>query len=154
MTTVIEAADPASITRALQAILEETPDLFGVPIDRSGAIPEDSSDWIGIYGTGIRYDSRALGVATGFRMQRFALLVLVRTTSTNDGEQCEDRLGELVKAVMSAVLNNPTLRGTVANLTEDLNVIFDTFQKDDTEPYVQEATIFINAEIYVNVKEV
>ncbi len=150
---IVSAIDVSSITGAIYAMLTDAPSVggMGVIVEVAEQINEGPTDngWVGIYHERLRFPARALGVAAGFRKQLTSLIVLIQASDPDSGQACGERLGELVKNVVSVVLNDTTLRGTVENIGEDLEVSYERYEKGD-DGYNQTAALYLVAEAYVN----
>jgi hypothetical protein len=116
----IIAVDPIAGARAIQQILKDHADVQAIDpkIERAEPINEDPSKcpWVGIYTLRVPFPSRALGFGGGYRAANPEYSLICQTTHPLDGAVCQDLLGELVKAVTSALLSDPSLKGVVQML--------------------------------------
>lgn len=133
----------ATVARTLQDILSHSvePKLEYVPVTR-GSPPDDSAimsgGWIGIYPESINYQPRTVGVGGGFMQYELRINVVLRFMHTHDPEVLEDSLEDLVQAVVSVVLTNFTLSGTV-EATSLGQVRYADYNKGDSGGFTQTA---------------
>lgn len=120
--TVIQTINVGEVTKALEAWLKSWPGLLDIQatIERSEPVNEspDRCPWVGIYRARAGFPQRALGLGSGYRRQEVSLVLVLTESSTDSGEDCEDRLEALVQAVTSALCNNESISGTVNTLAE------------------------------------
>lgn len=141
---IITTVDIASVARAVTEILKDSQTLQDIGVKhtkRAAPVNQDPSKcpWLGVYPTRTPFLPRALGMGSGYRAQDNEFIVICQVAHANDPEACQDRLGLLVQGVTSALLTDPTLKGTVQTLG-DFEVTFDSYEKvDDT--ILQSATI-------------
>lgn len=64
------------------------------------------------------FPSRTLGLGAGYRGQNNEFVVLCQQSHQSDGAECLRLLGQLTQAATSALLSDPTLKGTVLTLDE------------------------------------
>lgn len=118
--TVIVPANVADITQAIEAMLNDSPDVgqAGVLVERSAEerLTPTLHGWVGIYRDGVDYPPRTLGFGAGMRNQLIRLYLVVQETDPTSGDECEDRLEALKQKVVGVLLSDPSLRGTVATL--------------------------------------
>lgn len=116
----IITVDPIAGARAIVQILKDHADVQAIDpnIERAEPINEDPSrcPWVGVYTLRVPFPTRALGYGPGFRAENPEYTVICQTTHANDGGVCQDELGELIKAVTSALLSDTTLKGAVQML--------------------------------------
>jgi hypothetical protein len=139
----ILTADIAAMAKAVVEILKDSQAMqdIGATVERGEPINEDPSrcPWVGVYLTRTPFPSRALGMGGGYRAQDSEFIVICQATNPSDGAACQDSLGLLVQAVTSALLSDPSLKGTVQMLGE-FDAAFDVYQKVD-DAIFQSATV-------------
>jgi len=91
---------------------------IGATVDLAEPVNEDPSRCprIQIFPLRIPFPSRALGMGAGYRAQNNEFVVLFQQTHPNEGAECLALLGALVQAGTSALLSDPSLKGTVQML--------------------------------------
>jgi hypothetical protein len=151
----VRTVNVSTITRAVLEMLRD--DLViggkGVQVERATSwdFPPGANGWVGVYRRNVRYPPRALGMTQGFREQRTSILVLVRESNYESGEACEDALEDLLQRVMSTLLNDHSLKGTVDTLGEEIVVTYDAYEKSEEGPWVQTAFIQFEGLVRVSV---
>lgn len=110
----------ASITQAIEEMLGDALDIgqAGVIIERSAEerLTPTLHGWVGIYRDGIDYPARTLGMGSGYRNQLVRITLLVQESDPSSGDECEDRLEDLMQKVVGVLLSDPSLKGTVQTL--------------------------------------
>lgn len=131
--TVIVPTNVSEITRAIQSMLNDSPDVgqAGVLVERSGEerLSPTANGWVGIYRDGIDYPPRTLGMGSGYRNQLIRLYLVLQETDPTSGDECEDRLEELLQKVVGVLLSDPSLGGTVQTL-DAFTVTYRAFKGD------------------------
>jgi hypothetical protein len=116
----IITVDVAEVCRAIQTLLKDSQDVqdIGAAVELAEPVNEDPTrcPWVGIYPLRSPFPTRTLGMGGGFRAQNPEFVLVCQEQHANDGGACLDALGKLVKAVTSAVLTDPSLKGTVQML--------------------------------------
>lgn len=133
----------STVSKALQAmLLREVQD---AQVQRSEQIPEEPArcPWIGIYRADARYPIRTLGLGSGMRQQRLRFILLLKHADIRSGEACEEVLEDLVQRVLSALLSDTTIGGTVENL-DDLEVRYSDYQKAADKRFMQTAAVYVS----------
>lgn len=134
----------SEVTKAIEAMLDDAADIgqAGVIIERSEEINESPTKhgWIGIYPDQISFPLRTLGMGAGYRNQAIRPFLLVQESDLSSGAECEDRLEALLQKVVGVLLSDPSLRGTVQTLAEELTVRRVKFGKSEGV-YMQMAQI-------------
>lgn len=104
----------------------------GVLIERSAEprMTATPHGWVGVYRERIDYPPRTLGLGAGYRNQLIRLFLLVQESDPTSGDECEDRLEELLQNVIGVLLSDPTLKGTVQTLDE-FSVVHESYDKND-----------------------
>lgn len=145
--TVITTVDDAVITAALVAWLQSWPALVDLQasIEDSEAVNQspEKCPWVGVYHSRTSLVPRTLGMGTGYRQQRVTVALLMNAASSDSGVDCKVRLGELVKAVTSALCSNESISGTVDAL-EDIEVVKSNYAQVGNA-YFQEAVVTLTA---------
>jgi hypothetical protein len=144
------------ITRALREQLStalELSEKFGNGVRVESAEPVNESPercpWIGVYKQTQSLPSRTLGTGTGSRHQRVSVLVLMQETSSQSGQDCEDRLNVLVNESLTAILDDESLGGTVMTI-EEIDVTYTDFRREGAA-FLQEAVLSLSAMAQVTV---
>jgi hypothetical protein len=113
----------ANVAEMLQAVRDLLKDYQGIQdIGAKVDLAEPSNDdpsrcpLIQIFPVRSSFASRALGMGAGYRAQDNEFFVQFQQTHANDGDACFALLGELVQAGTSAMLTDPTLKGTVLTI--------------------------------------
>jgi hypothetical protein len=153
---VITPINVGDVTAALVAMLEEHPMIgnAGVTVDRSTEPPEDpgTSGYVGVFKGSMRFVPKTLGRGTGYREQNIRLALSIRMSGFEDGEEGEIALENLVVQVVSCLLSDTTLRGTVDNLGNDFEVQYPLL-KDKEDEFLQIANVFFEGLTNVRISE-
>lgn len=140
---MITAVDFAEVARAGEQMLKDSQAMQDIEakVERAEPVNEDPSrcPWVGVYPTRGLFPIRTLGLGAGYRAQEPELIFICQASHQSDGAACQDSLGILVQAVTSAILSDPTLKGTVRTLN-DFEVTFDRYDKVD-DVIMQSATV-------------
>lgn len=141
----ITPTDVSEITKRIQEILQDHPDLQECIVERSAEVNEipGRCPWLCIYRLGVEYPIRTLGLGNGFRQQRVELMLYAQQADGSDPEECEERLEQLVVSCISALLSDPTLRGIVDTIDE-FKVSYVDYDKSEAG-YTQTAAITFTA---------
>jgi hypothetical protein len=135
--------DIAEVVIAVDALLKDSQDVhdIGANVELAEQINEDPTrcPWVGVYPVRCQFPSRALGMGGGYRAQNPEFFVVCQQQNALDGRSCLASLGQLVKAVTSAILSDPSLKGTVQMLG-DFDVEFSGYQQVN-DAIMQTATI-------------
>jgi hypothetical protein len=117
---IIQTADMAEMLRAVRDLLKDWQGVqdIGATVDLAEPVNEDPGrcPLIQIFPTRTPFPSRTLGMSGGYRAQNNEFVILFQQTHANDGEACLNALGLLVQAGTSALLSDPSLKGTVQML--------------------------------------
>lgn len=138
----------ADVTSAVLAMLNEHPQIgnLGVTVERSAEPPDDpgTEGYVGLFKGSVRFEPRVLGHGSGYRQQRIRLALSVRMSGYESGEECEIALENLLTNVISCILSDSTLRGTVDEIGQDFEVQYPLL-RDKEEEFLQIANIFFEA---------
>ena len=139
----------AEITAALQTQLQDHVLLrdFKVSVQRGEYLNVDASltPWVGIYKGNVEFDPRTLGRGAQNWSAQVHLDIVVQAHG-DGGAAAEDKLGDAVQRVISAMLEDLTFRGTV-EMVKKYTVEF-TYQRTDTSTLdFQTAIISVQAEL-------
>lgn len=147
----ISPANLSTITKAIEEALKNADGLQDATIERSAEMNQDPArcPWVSVYRMGVRYPTRSLGMGSGFRRHRVEMAVFVQESDGSSGADCEDRLEDLIVKVVSVLLSDPTLGGTV-DTVDDFEIRYIDFDMQE-EQYVQTAAIYLTTEGVVNV---
>lgn len=141
----------ANITAAVENMFVNADKLDAATIERDAELNEIPGlcPWIGIYRMGVTYPSRVLGLGSGFRGQRIELAVFVQQSDATSGEECGERLEALIVDVISVLLSDPTLGGSVDTI-DNFEVRYLDYARDDAG-YFQTAAVYLTAVTMVHV---
>ena len=141
--TTVTAVNVSTVTAALVSLLDEA--LGNVAVVRAEEINETPGNcpWVGVYRDNVEYVIKTLGFGSGMREQRINLVVVVQESDGTSGERCEDRLEELLKNVVGAILSDVTLRSTVQVVT-DFQVRYADYRKIGGG-FMQTAAVYLTA---------
>lgn len=106
----------AEITAAIQTLLQNHPQLVDFRAVERGEFPNQDPahvPWVGIYRTDVDFEPRTLGRGTNNYRASITLKIIVQDHG-GTGIEAEDKLGDSVKRVLTALLSDPTFGGTVA----------------------------------------
>lgn len=143
--TTITPINVATISAKIVDILRDHEGLQDATVERSEEVNEipGRCPWVCVYRAGVDYPSRTLGLGTGYRLQRIEFIVYAQHADGTSPDECEDRLEALVVNVISALLSDPTLRGTVATIDE-FSVRYVDYDRSEAG-YMQTAAIYFTA---------
>lgn len=143
---IVKPVSVSVVTQAVEARLRADPALAAATITRSDEINAVPSlcPWIGVYRADCAFPQRTLGVAPGWRGQRVQVMVLAQEADGTSGAACEDRLNELVDAIIAALLADTTLGGAV-HAIDDLTVRYPDYRRVSDAGYLQTAMIIFTA---------
>lgn len=148
------AINVAEVSKALVAMLTEDAGMsdLNTAVSRSEVINEDPGmcPWVGVYRSLVQFQPRTLGTGSlgGSMLQLIDMVLVAQQSDGTSGEQCEDRLEELLAALNSAVLADPTVRANVHTI-RDMSVTYDDY-KLTGEQYMQTAVLRITYETRVS----
>ena len=134
----------AGITRAIEKTLSLEHKFADVTVVRGDVVNDDPSvavnGWIGIYRNKISYSPHTLGKGGRNWDAEVTIFIVVQMTSFSSGEDCEDRLEELIIDVLTTVNSNRDIRQTIDMIT-GLDITY-TYDRDNEEStYYQQAII-------------
>lgn len=136
----------STVLDAIESMLLNDTAMEGITVSRSDLVPEDQTaignGWVGIYRTQQTLPVSSVGNGVGIRSQRPEVCLALLASHIDDGAECERRLEEIVAAVLSVVLSDPTLGGAVNSSFGDVSVRYDQREKTGTS-YTQGALIFV-----------
>lgn len=120
---LIKTVNVADIQSALGMLLSTWPDLMdrtSLVIEHGEKPPESEMNcpWIGVYCLTHRLISRTLGAGAGMRYQKVTFWIVCKEASPNSGNECAAKLEALIQNITSALLSDPSLRGTVDFMDE------------------------------------
>lgn len=153
---IVVPTDVSEVTEALKTMLIEAPNVGGndTVIERAEQFTEETylNGWVGIYKSGRKFVPRAIGVAPGFRYDNIELILVVKYDSNETGTACENGLEALIKEIISIILSDTTIGGTVANVDGETRVQYDSYTKEDSV-FTQRAYIFLALQTTTGVKD-
>lgn len=124
---------------------DDDPDIggAGVEVDRYEELSATpgAHGWACIYRERVDYPARTLGMGSGYRNQLIRLFAFVRESDPTSGEECGQRLDALLQKLVSSLLSDPSLKGTVQTLDEFSVIYFDYQKQDTTGMYLQTAQL-------------
>jgi hypothetical protein len=154
MTFRITVLDTSEVTGALVDLIAQFPavDDLGARVVSNAPVNEDGGQcpWVGVYQTRQEFVLRTLGAGPGFRMHRVSLAVVLTESSLLTGRDCERKLERLLAAVLSAILSDPSLRGTLLVTQDPFSITYSNF-RDEGGAYFKQAVIQFTAESPVTV---
>ncbi|CAB4169974.1 hypothetical protein UFOVP1082_46 [uncultured Caudovirales phage] len=140
-----KAVNVSDVSKALVAMLSDDQNLADInaTICRSEVLNETPAmcPWLGIYRVMVNFQPRTLGVGGvgGSMRQLIDMAIVAQQSDGTSGEQCEDRLEELMAALCSALLSDTTVRGTVQIMSE-MSISYDDY-KVSGEQFMQTAIL-------------
>lgn len=146
-----QPSNVANVTAALVAALRQDNRFQSVAVSRAMEINEQPSacPWVGIYRGSQRFVPRTLGATSGFMNQQIDLIAVIQAAGGTSGDECEDRIEELIASVISVVLSDISIGGTVHMVT-GLDLRYRDYRHDGSA-YMQTAELYITAETRVTV---
>ena len=142
--TVARVLNTQTLTAALKLQLEQWPQLADerVLVESNTPINLDAGrcPWVGVYQVGQSLPPRALGTTGGFRRHRIQLAVVVTQSSATSGEECEARMEATLSEVLSAILSDPSVRGVVDMIDEQVEVTYSSYRVEGNS-YFKEAVV-------------
>jgi hypothetical protein len=141
----IKPVNIAKITESIVKILMNDGRLDQAVIERDAELNEipGRCPWIGVYRMGVSYPQRTLGLGAGFRGQRVELAIFMQQSDATSGEECGERLEALIVDVLSVLLSDPTLGGSVDTI-DNFEVRYLDYARDDAG-YFQTAAVYLTA---------
>lgn len=153
---MITPVNVGDVTGAVMEMLSQHSEIgnLGVTVDRSTEPPEDpgTEGYVGVFKGSVSFPPRVLGRGSGYRDQRIRLALSVRMSGFNDGEEGEIALEKLLTSVISCILSDCTLRGTVDEIGPDFEVQYPLL-KDKEDEFLQIANVFFEALSNVKISE-
>lgn len=130
---IIQTVDVGDVQSALGTLLAQWPALMDyqrLAIKHGEKPPDIESEcpWIGVYCVGHRLVARTLGMGAGVRSQEITFWVVCKEASPNSGNECAEKLENLVQAAASAVLSDTSLGGTV-DVVKDITITYPQWGK-------------------------
>lgn len=115
-------------------------------VERCEPEPDDSDrcPWVGIFRVRVSFPTRTSGVGAGFRQQLIRIGVGMAQSDATSGAACEERLEELVKAVVGAILSDATIGSTVS-FVDEFELVYPAYEKLKDQPYLQLAYLEFTA---------
>ena len=157
MSIMIQVLNVTEITKKLQAQLLEWPALMDINVRVERAAPinksRDKCPWVGIYRQGQIFESRTLGLGSGYRRHNITFALVLQEASSKSGEACEERLETLTSEVVSAICSDESIRGTVLALAQDpFQLNYSSYQVEENS-FFQEAVLMFTVTTNVNAQE-
>jgi len=150
---IVTTVNVATITNALVQLLRNWPALQNVTVGRAEELNETpgACPWIGVYRDNVEYIIKTLGYGSGMRDQRVVLVAVAQESDGVSGERCEDRLEALLREMVSAILSDVTIGGSV-RVIEDLSVRYADYRKEGGS-YMQTAAVYLTAVTTVQISQ-
>lgn len=148
------AINVADVSKALVAMLTDDVGVsdLNTSVSRSEVINEDPGmcPWVGVYRSLVQFQPRTIGTGSlgGSMLQLIDMVLVAQQSDGTSGEQCEDRLEELLAALNSALLADTSVRGMV-HAIRDMSVTYDDY-KLTGEQYMQTAVLRVTYETRVS----
>jgi hypothetical protein len=141
---IIQTADMADMLFAARDLLKDSQGIqdIGAKVEVGAPVNVDPGrcPLIQLFPLRISFPQRALGMGAGFRGQENGFVVQFQQTHPNDPEACLALLGVLVQAGTSALLSDPSLKGTVQVLG-DFEVDYLGIIQGENDAIMQTATL-------------
>jgi hypothetical protein len=150
----IQVLDTSTVTAALvtQILNDPTVDSTGARVESNEPMNLDGGrcPWVGIYQTRHDFNTRTLGVASGFRMHRLSIDVVVTETSSTSGADCERKTEKLLSAVVGAILSDTSIGGTMLVTADPFSVTYANYRAEGNA-FFKAAVISFTVEVPVTV---
>lgn len=141
----IVTANMAEMLFAVRDLLKDHQGIqdIGAKVEVGLPVNQDPSlcPLIQIYPMRTPFTSRTIGLGPGYRAQDNEFVVQFQQSHQSDGEACMALLGELVQAGTSALLTDPTLKGTVLALGQEFTVDYLGIIRGENDAIMQTATL-------------
>lgn len=132
------------IAQLLEQVLVDDTRTASAEISRSETVNNDpqraSKGWIGIYRSNIKYDPRTLGRGGSNYKGELTIFIVCQKTSMDSGADAEEELEELIGNVLSVILDNTEIRGSIGMLNA-FEVVYSYNRTKEKTAYFQEAVI-------------
>ncbi len=123
---IIGTTDLAEVATAVRDLVKDWPAIkdINATVELGEVVNEDPGrcPWVGVYPLRSSFPPRVLGLGGGFRAQEIEFVVMCQQTHPTEGESALQLLGALVQMVTSALLTDPSLKGTVQTLGDAFDV--------------------------------
>lgn len=143
--TIIVPVNLDEITQAVKDMWTDDAQVgvAGVVVERYEPLCKQPTQhgWVSVYRARVDYPPKTLGFGTGYRNQFVRLFAIASESDMTSGEECGRRLDDLLKKLVSTLLSDPTLKGTVDTLDEFSVDYFDYTRDKETNVYMQFAQI-------------
>jgi hypothetical protein len=142
--------DASGITTALHAQLANIISVPGVVVEREEIVNYDPGVelWVGVYKGEWSMLPKTIGGGGSTRRVQFSPRIIVRSYDYGSVKECDEKLNELVKAVLSAVEDDRTIGGTVATVL-GYDVSYQYSEVDQSSLHMQQATIKVTTELRI-----
>ena len=150
---IINTVDVGDVQSALGGLLSQWPSLMDygdrLEIQHGESFPETENrcPWIGVYCIRHELPIRTIGMGSGMRRQEMTFWVVCKEASPNSGNECAEKLENLVQGAASAILSDTSLGGTVDAVT-NMTVTYPQWG-NSSGVYLQTAVIEFTAETTV-----
>lgn len=93
---------------------------IGATVDLAEPVNRDPSrcPLIQVFPLRMAFPLRTMGLGSGYRGQNNEFVILCQQSHQSEGAECLRLLGQLTQAATSALLSDPSLKGTVQTLDE------------------------------------
>ena len=152
---MIQAINTQTVTAALVQLIgndQTILDIGNVRVESNEPINKDpaKTPWVGIYQVAHRFNPRALGFGTGFRMQQLELAIILSESSMKSGADCEARMEKLISSVVGAILSDPSIGGTMTMTADQFQITYSDY-RNEGGAFFKEAVIQFTVESPVTV---
>lgn len=134
----------STIAQQIERVLTDDRRTASSTITRSETVNNDPNQatkgWVGIYRSGIKYDPRSLGRGGHNYRGELTIFLVCQKTSIDSGADAEEELEELIVNVLSVILDNPEIRGSIGMLNA-FEVVYSYNRTKEKTAYFQEAVI-------------
>lgn len=142
----------STITAALKTLLDNNAAIaawpLSMPVVRGDYINEDAglTPWVGIYRGDVSMEPRTLGMTSGNMEATASIRIVVQQASADSASACEGILEGRVQNVLSAIMADTTIGGTV-DMVNRFKISYGYVETQSTTLYFQTAIIEIEVEV-------
>ena len=138
----------SDVTKAVETAFNNDPLFTTFTIERSEFVNENPSlcPWLGIYRGDITYDPETLGLGDDAWEGRMVLRLVAQATNFNSGAEAEDQLEDYVNKIITKMLGDTTLAGTIDMIT-GIKVSYSYIAEEEETIYFQAAIIELTLEV-------
>lgn len=127
---------------SIEQMLNDAETMQGVTIEVNEKINDQESrmPWVGVYRTGEKFPSRALGAGAGNRQDRLHMTLVIQESHPQTGRDCGRLLEKLKRNVLNILLSDESLKGNV-DVLDDIEVVYTDYGLADSGAFTQQAFI-------------